>query len=216
MNKLRSLNRTLYISLLISLGMILCRVVYTGQLYGSFLVWNLFLAWLPFVFSQQLSVQNRKPRIQYAFVAAWLLFFPNAPYIITDFFHLKHRPPVPYWYDLLILFWASWNGLLLGIISLMNVERFLSSRLKPRYVNMVINLCLVLCAFGVYAGRYLRWNSWDVIFDPKSIIKDITYIAFNPVDNLRTWGVTFFFSLLMIMIYKTLKGLREYSTHTRH
>lgn len=206
-----SVNRMIYISLLLSLGMIVGRILYTGNHYGTFLIWNLFLAWLPFMFSKWLLKKNLKPFVQYSLLATWLLFFPNAPYIITDLFHLKQRVPVPYWYDLLLLFWASWNGLLLGIISLMNVERFLQSRFKPRMVNIAIYLSLVLCAFGVYAGRFLRWNSWDIVSAPHSIISDLAYIVLQPQENLRTWGVTFVFSLLMITIYQTLKGLREYS-----
>lgn len=204
-----SINKIINISLLLSLCMIAGRIVYTGTWYGTFLVWNLFLAWLPFAFSRLLVEKRPGTIVQYGLLATWLLFLPNAPYIITDLFHLKHRPPVPYWYDLLLLFWAAWNGLLLGIISLMNVERFLHTRLKPTVVNGLINLCLVLCAFGVYAGRFLRWNSWYVVSEPRSIISDVAHIALNPGDNLRTWGVTFVFSLLMITVYKTMKGLRE-------
>ncbi len=210
MNTHKSVHKIVYISLLLSLCMIAGRMLYTGNGYGTFLVWNLFLAWLPFAFSKLLMKENLKPFVQYGLLGIWLLFFPNAPYIITDLFHLKQRTPVPYWYDLLLLFWASWNGLLLGIMSLMNVERFLQRRFKPRTVNIMINLCLILCAFGVYAGRFLRWNSWDVVYNPGSIISDVAHIARYPADNLRTWGVTFFFSLLMITIYRTLKGLREY------
>ncbi len=204
-----SLNKILYTSLLLSLGMIAGRMLYTGQWYGTYLVWNLFLAWLPFAFSQLLLQKPMSTVFQYGLLAAWLLFFPNAPYIITDLFHLKHRPPVPYWYDLLLLFWAAWNGLLLGILSLMHVERYLLGRFRPAIVNWMVNLSLVLCAFGVYAGRFLRWNSWHVVSEPGNIIADITLIALHPGDHLRTWAVTLVFSLLMMVIYKTMKGLQN-------
>lgn len=210
--KTKKLNQSfIYLSLAFTLLMIAARMIYTREPYGVYLVWNLFLAWLPFAFSLLLNRVYIKQWPYYLVLAVWLLFFPNAPYIITDFFHLEQRPPVPYWYDLLILFWASWNGCMLGFISLMNVERSLSNRFNGNIVNITVYVFIILCAFGVYAGRYLRWNSWDIVANPGDIISDVKFIALNPEDNLRTWGVTFFFSLLMIVCYKTLKSLQHYT-----
>lgn len=210
--KNKKLNQSLiYLSLAFTLLMIAARMLYTGEPYGFYLIWNLFLAWLPFAFSLLLNRTYSKQWLYYVLLGVWLLFFPNAPYIITDFFHLEPRSPVPYWYDLLILFWASWNGCILGFISLMNVERSLSDRFPRRFVNISVYVFIILCAFGIYAGRYLRWNSWDIVANPHDIISDVKFIALNPEDNLRTWGVTFFFSLLMIVCYKTLKSLQQYT-----
>lgn len=206
MHSSKILNRLVYTSLLFSFAMILCRMIYSQQLYGSFLLWNLFLAWIPFALS--ILLQKGYCSNQWTFYSvfiAWLLFLPNAPYIITDLFHLKPRDPVPYWYDLILLFWAAWNGLLMGFISLMNVEIFLSKKYQPKLANVIINCCLVLSAFGVYAGRFLRWNSWDVVANPGEIISDVKFIAFNPQDNPKTWAVTLLFSILMIVGYKTLR-----------
>ncbi|MFT3703837.1 MAG: DUF1361 domain-containing protein [Agriterribacter sp.] len=202
--------RIMYMSLSFTLLMIAARIIYTRQWYGLFLVWNLFLAWVPFILSTLLYKKRDAGKwIPYLIFAAWLLFFPNAPYIITDFLHLQVRPPVPIWYDIVILFWASWNGLLLGFISLLYVEQFLLTKFKLTLVNKMVYICMVLCGFGVYAGRYLRWNSWDVFINPGEIWGDVKYIALNPEDNLRTWGVTFSFSLLMITCYLTIKNLRK-------
>ncbi|HEX5024462.1 MAG TPA: DUF1361 domain-containing protein [Agriterribacter sp.] len=210
MNKTRIARHMIHFSLLCTLLMIAARVAFTGNMYGLFLVWNLFLAWVPFAVSIALCTKvNVKAWIQYLLFALWLLFFPNAPYIITDFFHLIERPPVPLWYDLIIMFLASWNGLLLGLISLFYVEQFLQTKFNTRMVNQIVYTCMILCAFGVYAGRYLRWNSWDIILGPGEIFNDVKHIALNPEDNLRTWGVTFFFSLLMISCYLTIKKLKQ-------
>ncbi len=210
MNNTRVIKRMIYVSLLFTLLMIAGRAVYTRQSYGLFLVWNLFLAWIPFAISIVLfEKSNVKKWVQYLLFGMWLLFFPNAPYIITDFFHLQQRSPVPYWYDLLTMFWAAWNGLLMGFISLLYIEHFLRTKFSVKVVEKMVYFCIILCSFGVYAGRYLRWNSWDVIANPGDILSDVKYIALNPEDNLRTWGVTFFFSLLMITSYLTLKNLKK-------
>jgi len=170
----------------------------------------MFLAFLPFIFSTTLLKKTNSSKwIQYFLLACWLIFLPNAPYIITDFVHLDHTPPVPFWYDLVIIFWAAWNGLILGFISLLNIEKFLLTRFSRTQVNVMVYISLVLCAFGVYAGRYLRWNSWDVVANPHEIYRDVKYIALNPEDNMRTWGVTFLFSVLMIICYYTIKQLKQ-------
>lgn len=150
MKKIQTITGMIYVSLLLTLLMIGARIIYSGERYGMFLVWNLFLAWVPFAFSKILCANNLLHKwVLYAVVFVWLIFFPNAPYIITDFFHLQHRPPVPLWYDLVILFWASWNGLLLGFISLYNVERFLLTQFNRKIVNGTVWASMILCAFGV-------------------------------------------------------------------
>lgn len=210
MKKKSSINRILYLSLLCTVVLIAMRIIYTQNLRFSSLVWNMFLAFVPFLFSIiLLKKTNISKWVQYMLLACWLVFFPNAPYIITDFVHLDHTPPVPFWYDLIILFWAAWNGLILGFVSLLNIEKFLLSRFNRKTVDVLVYISLVLCAFGVYAGRYLRWNSWDVVANPHEIYSDVKYIALNPVENMRTWGVTFLFSILMITCYYTIKQLKQ-------
>ncbi|MFT3949174.1 MAG: DUF1361 domain-containing protein [Agriterribacter sp.] len=210
MKKKSSVNSILYLSLLCTVLLIAMRIVYTGNWRFASLVWNMFLAFIPFVFSIILLKKNNSVKwAQYLLLAAWLVFFPNAPYIITDFVHLDHTPPVPFWYDLVIIFWAAWNGLILGFVSLLNIEKFLLTKFSRKQVNVMVYTSLVLCAFGVYAGRYLRWNSWDVVANPHEIYRDVKHIALNPKDNMRTWGVTCLFSALMIICYYTIRQLKQ-------
>lgn len=211
MKKKSSINSILYLSLLCTVLLIAARILYTQNWRFVSLIWNMFLAFLPFLFSTMLLKNiNSSKWLQVLLIAAWLIFFPNAPYIITDFVHLDYRAPVPFWYDLVIIFWSAWNGLILGFVSLLNVEKFLLTRYNRRKVEILVYISLVLCAFGVYAGRYLRWNSWEVITNPVDILRDVKYIALNPEDNMRTWGVTFLFSILMIICYFTIKQLKQF------
>src|SRR5689334_9256636 len=126
-----SFHKKIIIPLTFSLVLLLVRIIITNELTYIFLAWNLFLAWIPFMISQKLKTANSWWKILFLF-NAWLLFLPNAPYIITDFLHLRQRPPIPYWYDILLLFSTALNGLLLGLASLLVVEKFLIERYGHR------------------------------------------------------------------------------------
>jgi len=197
--------KKIIIPLTFSLLLLLVRVILTGQLTYAFLAWNLFLAWIPFAISQKLPVANNWWKILLLF-SAWLLFLPNAPYIITDFLHLRQRPPIPYWYDILLLFSAALNGLLLGLASLLVVEKFLIQRYGNRMSALLMFCSFFLCSFGVYIGRYLRWNSWDIITNPNDIAADILERVLNPFDHFGTWSVTFLFGSFFYIIYYSVKN----------
>ena len=210
MKKIPAIYRMIYLSLSGSVILIAARMVYSGNWHYASLIWNLFLAFVPFALSSWLlKLKSDSRKSQYTVLMSWLVFFPNAPYIITDFVHLEAGKAAPFWYDIILLFWASWNGLLLGFVSLWKVEQFLLTRLSRKMVSLCIYAFILLGAFGVYAGRYLRWNSWDVIVRPFSIMRDLKYIALNPEDNLRTWGMTVTFALLMTTCYFTAKNLKQ-------
>ena len=200
-----SFSKKIIIPLSFTIFLLIVRMVLSGQLTYVFLAWNLFLAWIPFAISQKITgVQNRWKMV--LLFGAWLLFLPNAPYIITDFLHLKQRWPIPYWYDILLLFSAALNGLLLGLLSLLKVEKFLADRYGNRISGLLILCSFFLCAFGIYMGRYLRWNSWDIITNPGAIAADILERIFNPFDHFGTWSVTFLFGSFFYVIYYSIKN----------
>ena len=195
-----------------TLSLLIIRIIVSNELTYIFLAWNLFLAWIPFVLSQRLSHTNNRLKILFI-TALWLLFLPNAPYIITDFLHLKQRIPVPYWYDILLLFSAALNGLLLGLSSLLTVEKFLLKRYGSKISGIIILCSFFLCAFGVYIGRYLRWNSWDIIVNPGSVTGDILDRVFNPFDHFGTWAVTILFGSFFYVMYYSIKNLIDHKSN---
>ena len=196
------------ISVSFTIAVIFFRIIYTSETIYVFLVWNLFLAWLPFFLSRQLQKKRSAP-YQWTIMFFWLLFFPNAPYIITDLFHLHERPGIPKWYDLLLLFSAAWNGLLLGLLSLYNAERFLLTKMNQFNAGLLLALCVFLSGFGVYAGRYLRWNSWEIFTHPKIILNDTVPRILHPHQHLSTWGMTLMLGSLLLIIYHSLKLVTE-------
>ncbi len=200
-----SFSRKIILPLAFSLLLLIVRIILTGELTYIFLAWNLFLAGIPFVISQKLAGVNNRWKILFLF-GGWLLFLPNAPYIITDFLHLKERLPIPYWYDILLLFSTALNGLLLGLASLITVEKFLIHRYGNRISALLIFCSLFLCSFGIYIGRYLRWNSWDVITNPDDIAADILVRILNPFDHPGTWSVTFLFGCFFCILFYSIKN----------
>lgn len=183
------------------------RIIITGGLTYIFLAWNLFLAIIPYAISQSVDPGiSRKRWKEFALLGLWLLFLPNAPYIITDLLHLKHQPPVPYWYDVLLLFSAALNGLILAFASLLTVEQFLTRLFNKRVSGFVILCSFFLCAFGIYAGRWLRWNSWDIFLNPGEMAGDILDRLLNPFAHIRTWAVTLLFGSFLYITYFAVKN----------
>lgn len=190
--------------------LLLCfRIFYTNDLMYGFYIWNTFLAVVPLLLSRQLEKIDKLNWKLFVLLGGWLLFFPNAPYLITDIFHFEERKPVPYWFDLMLVTSAAWNGLLLCISSLMQVENFLSKHFKTTGVFLAILTSIFLCSYGVYLGRYLRFNSWDIISNPHNIIKTTSGHLFYPMQHLQTWAFTFSFAVLLCVIYFTIKKLPE-------
>lgn len=199
----------------------LCRVCFSHSTYYGFLLWNLFLAYIPFYISSYLVYyQNRQhPIKQYRFFGSvkwwllfvvWLLFFPNAPYIITDITHLSLRDNVPLWFDAALLFIAALTGLWMGFLSLLQMESIWKQRFPKINSHLFIITVLLLCGFGIYLGRVMRFNSWDVLNNPIGLTAVILKCLLMPWQHLRTWGVTLLFAAILWAGYSQVKQLRHF------
>jgi uncharacterized membrane protein len=209
--KWSELDTVLIISAMFSIGLVLFRIVYTGHFMFLGMVWNLFLAFIPFALSRWIykNVRNRSKLIFFISLAIWLLFIPNAFYIITDLFHLKQKADCPLWYDLALLYSFAWNGLLLGIISVNQMEKMFTGVFNKSYQLLFIVPVMFLNSFGVYIGRFLRYNSWDIISNPVLLSKDIIYLIIHPLRNRVDWGMITCYAILMTLIYLSLKKLSK-------
>lgn len=176
-----------------------------------FLFWNLFLAAIPFAAAEAFSRAKWHLTRWPAFVL-WLLFLPNAPYIVTDFIHLRARPPVPLWYDVLLLISCAGTGLLLGYGSVMLVQRTIARRFSVRLGWLVSAVALVLSAFGIYLGRFVRFNSWEVVTAPMPLFADIAHRLMNPMTHPRTFAVTILYGVALLLGYMGLHVLAERET----
>jgi uncharacterized membrane protein len=167
-------------------GLLAVRIDRVGEPAFLFLRWNLFLAWIPFVLSLGVAAVHDRggPRpLLWVLGAAWLLFLPNAPYILTDFIHLGRASGAPLWFDAALIGAFAATGLALGLASLLVVHHVVEAR-SGRLVGWAVAVgSLVLSAIGVYLGRFPRFNSWDVVTDPQGLVEVVLRRLADPLGN---------------------------------
>jgi len=197
----------LLLSSLYCIGLELARVVYTGNRVYLFLIWNLFLAWIPFAVSlliEEVQSRGARPALLVLLTAIWLLFFPNAPYVITDFVHLRPRGSAPLWFDVLLIASFAWTSLLLGFVSLNRVQRLITSAAGALAGWLSAAGALVLASFGIYIGRFEVRNSWDLIVRPGLLARDTWHQLASPALYPRTLGVTFSYAIFLMLTYAAI------------
>lgn len=193
-------------------GLSLVRMHFSNSRFLLFLNWNLFLAFIPWVFSTMLIVYpvlQKNKLLVILLLMSWLLLFPNAPYILTDLFHLKLSSAMPMWFDLLLILFFAWTGLMFGFISLWNIERVLNKLINRNIVILISSAFLFMGSFGIYLGRYLRWNSWDIMQRPLGLIYDISDRFTNPFKHPGTWGMTLLMGIFLNMVYWSFKMIKK-------
>lgn len=186
------------------ISLVAVRYGWTGQGAFGFLIWNLFLAWMPVLFSTTAEFfyqQTRSSLLVLLVAVPWLLFLPNAPYIVTDLVHLRPRPAVPYWFDILLFTSFAFHGLLLGFHSLYQFHRILTHRLRPSYGWILMSMATIGAAYGIYLGRVLRWNSWDILRHPLRIAVDSLRPLLHPFTHKEAVGMTVVLSGFLFLGY---------------
>ena len=195
----------------VSIALVLARILWTGNFHYAFLVWNLFLAWMPLVFAllarDQYQVSSGRDWNFVALSTAWLLFFPNAPYIFTDLIHLTTKYYTHFWVDMVLVLSCALTGLVLGFLSLYLMQGIVSRRL-----GRIAGWCFVagvagLSSIGVYLGRFLRFNSWDVIAKPVELCHGIGNWVTDPLHSSRTSLFPVLFATFVFIAYVMLYAL---------
>lgn len=198
------------------LAMIIFRMLwYVREPQQGSIAWNLLLAWIPFVVALLVYERARFGLSTPAFAGAcllWLLFLPNAPYLVTDLKHVGSHGGVPVLYDVVLLSTAAWAGLLLGLISL-----FLMHMVWRRLIGVVKAWALVvgvlaLCSFGIYLGRVQRWNSWDLFTRPGSLIGQIAQGVLDPLSHARPLALTVLLTSFLLTSYLVFYSFARLST----
>ncbi|MBS1637631.1 MAG: DUF1361 domain-containing protein [Bacteroidetes bacterium] len=191
--------KTIYAFALFSASLLLYRIIRSDSLSYIFLAWNLFLAFIPFWISDYLKRQEKQGFKYLPLLGIWLLFLPNSPYILTDLFHFRARPFIPLWFDLILVASFVIIGFAVFYRSVMDMREVFKKYIPAAYMRYVMPLVFWLVAFGLYLGRYLRFNSWDIIH-PIRLAKASALTLLSP-DALC---FTCIFSVFMWLVYITL------------
>jgi uncharacterized membrane protein len=195
----------------VSVALVSARILWTGKLQYAFLIWNLFLAWLPFCFALLACDKYRKVSGRHwhflSLTGAWILFLPNAPYIFTDLIHLQSRYFAHFWVDMVLILSCALTGLVLSFLSL-----FLMQNIVRRLLGGLVSWCFVagaigLSSFGIYLGRFLRFNSWDIIVQPVKLYHGIGEWVAAPLASSTTFAFPVLFATFLFIAYVMLYAL---------
>jgi len=200
--------------------LVAARVAYSDSARHTGLIWNLFLAWIPFILSyiaHSISWRRIWLYLVIPFIAfPWLIFFPNAPYMLTDLQDLARvSTSAPLWYDVIIVVWCSWTAMLLGIVSLYLMQDIVT-RTFGRFIGWVfIFIISPLSSFGIYIGRFVRLNSWDILQDPTETAQTILGLIIDPSRRLAAFTIAYtsFFLFVYLLLYSFSHMLQEQSIH---
>jgi uncharacterized membrane protein len=184
------------------------RIAYSGSSDYRNLVWNLVLAWVPFALALAIYDRHRRgvPARRLAVPAlVWLLFLPNAPYLVTDFVHLRDETSMPVWFDVALLASFAWIGLLLGFVSV-----YLVQGVVRRHAGAATGWAFVIatfgaCGIGVYLGRYLRLNTWDLVVRPLGVLGDVGARLDSPQLVGMSLVTAAFLTVAYAMLYSVLQ-----------
>lgn len=199
------------------LSTMLACLLYAGRVYWTrswvylFLVWNLFLAWIPYWSSFGVAYfYNRHPRLWWLLPipgVIWLAFFPNAPYLLTDFLHLQPHSGTLFWYDVVFISAFAWTGLFLAVFSLRTMQNVVKSLAGAIAGWLFVAGVIGLSGLGIFLGRFLHWNSWDVLFHPKAILKDMLLPLTNPLQHTHTFAISMLFATFLLVCYLTITAV---------
>jgi uncharacterized membrane protein len=203
----------------IVLSTLLACAIWFGRLFRSefigyaFIPYNLLLAWIPYLFSLVVGIlHSRYPGRWWLLVAPfvfWMIFFPNAPYLVTDLLHLDPAPPVPVWYDIGLFASFVWTGCLIAVISLNIMQSAVKSYIGAIASWLFVAGMVVLSGLGIYLGRFLNWNSWDLFFKPREVFADVLIRVIHPIRNPQIYGVTLMFAAFLLVCYLTFVFVQQ-------
>ena len=202
----------LFLSSTIALLLLMMRVKFTHSFYLMFMVWNLFLAFIPFAITAYLNFRLT-PLTNWKLILCtgiWILFLPNAPYMITDLIHLFGYKSI-FWLDSILILTFAINGLIFYFISVRDMKKFLKQYTAAFWRRTFFTCLPLLIAFGVYIGRFQRWNSWDIITNPGGLLVDMSGLLLNPVQNKHAWLFIVVFTLLLITVKFFLEKLKFFN-----
>lgn len=212
-NIINTPKKGLILLLVFCLVLVTIRVLSTQTILYTFFLWNLFLALMPYFISSKMksvSIKSLAKWKLFLWLFSWMLFFPNAHYIVTDFIHLHNTSGTQMWFDMLIMISFSVAGLLLAVISINHIYLILKTRWRENNTQLFIIFSCLLSGFGIYLGRFLRFNSWDILTSPISLIKS----SILSVNDPKAWVVTFGFGVFIYILFLLFTSFDDLKNHS--
>ena len=198
------------------IALVAARIAYSESADHLGLIWNLFLAWIPFMLAYVAHAVSWKKIWLYLVIPVvallWLIFFPNAPYMLTDLQDLTRTTDnAPLWYDVIIVVWCTWTGMLLGVISLYLMQDIIHRAFSRAAGWIFVLVISALSSFGIYIGRFVRLNSWNILLDPAETAVEIFGVIIDPSTRLAAFTIlyTFFFLFVYLLLYSFSHLLQE-------
>ncbi|WP_051203858.1 DUF1361 domain-containing protein [Hugenholtzia roseola] len=203
-NKIKYYWLTLLLTGLPALLLLWLRNMLVGNQIYNFLLWNLFLGIIPLVVISAVAYgQGKIGRVFFWFgMGLWLLFYPNAPYMITDLIHINSSSPIVV-YDALLIFILAMLSTFAGFYSLSVALDLIQSRSGKNskvFSWIVLLFSIFMSSLGIYLGRVLRLNSWDIFSKPIQTFVLIIDHLFPISKNPTTYSMIFLFSFLQILL----------------
>lgn len=195
-----------------SITLNILRIVIWHKYSFVYILWNIVLAFIPLIISFFLLVFSQKStNKKIIFIIGgflWLVFIPNAIYITTDFVHLGVVRAVPIIYDVVLLFTSALLGLIFGLISVSHIEHIIRIKYSKDITITLMSLIIFIISFGVYLGRFLRFNSWDIFAKPVVFLNGLkeTFTNINNFVEALCYTILFFFFILILYhCWKSIK-----------
>ena len=181
-------------------------LVWSDSRFSLYTIWNIILAIIPFFISYHLLQYSKRGKnniLVYVIGSIlWLLFLPNAPYLVTDIIHVGKSIGVPLWLDSLTLFCSAWVGMLLAIHSLSFMEKLFREKFSKHFATFLIMISILLSSFGMYIGRFVRLSSWDLLVHPRGVFDNIYSAFYNPINYQEAYAfILLFFSFILVSFY---------------
>jgi len=186
----------------------------------DYLIYNLSLAWIPLVLTlgivRMLRTHVWSSWPTFILTLFWLGFLPNTFYMISDYIHLQQVAPSSLLYDVIMFSSFILNAFILGLVSLYTIHMELRKRMTLQGSWVMFTAIVLLTSYAIYLGRDLRWNTWDVLLNPASILFDVSDGLLHPASHSDMFSITFGFSLLIgsiyIAVWYALKTARQLKT----
>ncbi|WP_179020480.1 DUF1361 domain-containing protein [Winogradskyella forsetii] len=198
------------VALTFSVILLMVRMKLNKSFFFLFLIWNVFLAIIPYTITIYLSTKPNLSKLKLTLWSlVWLAFLPNAPYIVTDLIHIRIGSDSLLWLDILVILSFALSGLLLFYMSILDMQKLVKSKFEKLPIETISVSILFLCGFGVYLGRFLRYNSWEIISQPHLLFLDILNIIMAPFQHYDAWLFTLGFGLFLVVGFWMFRNLNK-------